>query len=433
MDKELAALLPLGARVSEQGRLILGGVDVADLAACFGTPLYVYDEETIRAACRAYHAAFGRIPYATGVHYAAKAYLATWLCRLLRDEGMGCDVVSGGELQIALAGGLVPEGIRLHGNNKSPGELRDALAAGIGCVVVDNDDERRLLDEIARAAGRRVPVLLRLSPDVGAHTHKYLKTGLLDSKFGLPIATGAALEALRRVLDSPALVLRGYHAHVGTGLFDPEPIVEGARRLRAFARETRTETGYWPGELSPGGGLGVASVRGERPPSVDGLAQSLAHALEDMRPRPRLSVEPGRSIVGRAGVALYTVGARKDIAGVRSYVSVDGGMADNIRPALYGAGYTALAATRMAERAATRVTVAGRYCESGDILVRDAALPPLAPGDLLAIPATGAYCLAMGSAYNAASRPAVVSVRDGVARLAQRRGSAADLFMYDVP
>ncbi len=433
MDDDLAALLPLGARVDERGRLVLGGVDVADLAARFGTPLYVYDEDTIRAACRAYRDAFACIPFATRVHYAAKAYLAAWLCQVLRDEGLGCDVVSGGELQVALAGGIPAAHIRLHGNNKSPGELRDAIATGIGCIVVDNDDERRLLDELARPAGRRVPVMLRLSPGVSAHTHEYLKTGLLDSKFGLPIATGAALGAVRQVLASPALALRGYHAHVGTGLLDPEPIVEGARRLRAFAYAAHAETGYWPDELSPGGGLGIPYVRGERAPSVRDLSQSLAQALEDMEPRPTLSVEPGRSIIGRAGVALYTVGARKDIPGVRSYVSVDGGMADNIRPALYGAGYTALAATRMTDRAIARVTVAGRYCESGDILVRDADLPPLSPGDLLAIPAAGAYCLAMSSAYNAASRPAVVTVRQGVARLAQRRGSPADLLMYDAP
>jgi len=432
IDPQLAALLPLGADVSARGHLSLGGVDVAELAATFGTPLYVYDEDTVRAACRAYVRAFAGARRANRVHYAAKAYLALWLCRLLREEGLGCDVVSGGELHVALTGGIEPSHIRFHGNNKLPGELRDAIAAGIGCIVVDNHDESRLLDELARPLGRRVPVLLRLSPGIDAHTHEYLKTGLLDSKFGLPIATGDALQAVRTALASPALTLDGYHAHVGTALFDPAPIAEGARRLRRFAEDTYAATGYWPRELSPGGGLGIAYERGDDPPPVRDLAVAIDAVLNGMRPLPALSVEPGRSIVGRAGVALYTVGARKDIPGVRAYVSVDGGMADNIRPALYGATYTALAATRMDEAATTCVTVAGRYCESGDILARDVALPPLVAGDLLAIPAAGAYCLAMSSAYNGAPRPAVVTVRDGRARLAQRRGTVADTLAYDM-
>jgi len=440
-DSDLAAILPLGALVDEAGRLVLGGIDVAELAARFGTPLYVYDEETIRAACRAYTNAFARHDPGNHnhVHYAAKAYLAPWLCHILREEGLGLDVVSGGELHVALAGGVPASAIRLHGNNKPPGELREALAVGVGRIVVDNADELRLLDKLATAAERRAPILLRLSPGVEAHTHHYLQTGLLDSKFGFPIAApdddpsrGAALRAVREALSLRGLDLRGYHAHVGTGLFEPAPIAESVRRLLSFAHLARRQTGYWPGELSPGGGLGIAYERGERPPSVAALAEAIARALGDGDPPLAVSVEPGRSIVGRAGVALYTAGARKTIEGVRCYVSVDGGMADNIRPALYGARYTALAATRMREPAAHTITVAGRYCESGDILVRDAPLPDLMPGDLLAIPAAGAYCLPMSSAYNGALRPAVVVVRDGVARLVQRRGTYDDLLAYDL-
>lgn len=432
LDAGLAALLPPGAGVSDAGHLTLGGVDTAELAARFGTPLYVYDEAAIRAACRAYVHAFTRDWPANSVHYAAKAYLAPWLCRILRQEGLGLDVVSGGELHVALSSGVPAARIRLHGNNKLPGELRDAVAAGVGRIVVDNLDELSLLEEIAAHAGRRVPVLLRLSPGIEAHTHEYLRTGLLDSKFGLPLAT-QALPAVRRVLAAPALELRGYHAHVGTGLLDPEPIAEATRRLLAFAREAHGATGYWPDEISPGGGLGIAYVPGDQAPPVAGLARAIFDAVESAAPRPALSVEPGRSIVGRAGVALYTCGARKTIEGIRAYIAVDGGMADNIRPALYGVRYTPLAATRLTEPASSLLTVAGRYCESGDLLVRDAVLPLLEPGDLLALPAAGAYCLAMSSAYNAALRPAVVAVHAGTARLVQRRGAMADLLMYDLP
>ncbi len=432
LDPTLVDLLPLGAAVDATGCLTLGGVSVAELAARFGTPLYVYDDGTIRAACRAYRDVFTTEQVGNSVHYASKAYLAPWLCRLLGEEGMDLDVVSGGEWFIAQAAGFPAAPMRLHGNNKGVDELRLAMDAGAGCIVVDNHDELRLLAEMAEAAGRRVPVLLRLSPGVEAHTHEYLQTGLLDSKFGLPIATGDALQAVQYVMKAAALDLRGYHMHVGTGLTALEAITEGVRRVVQFAQEARAQTGYWPREISAGGGLGIAYLRGEHAPSVRALGDAIARGLTGAEPRPAVSVEPGRSIVGRAGVALYTVGTRKRIAGVRDYVSVDGGMADNIRPALYRAEYTALAATRMNDRAVAPVTVAGRYCESGDILVRDAPLPALEPGDLLAIPAAGAYCLPLSSQYNGALRPAVVVVRDGEARLVQRRGVFTDLLTYDV-
>jgi len=435
LDPTLVDVLPLDAAVDATGCLTLGGVSVAALAARFGTPLYVYDEGTIRAACRAYRDVFTTEQPGNSVHYASKAYLAPWLCRLLDEEGMDLDVVSGGEWFIAQAAGFPAARMRLHGNNKDAAELRLALDAGAGGIVVDNHDELRLLAEMAEVAERRVPVLLRLSPGVEAHTHEYLQTGLLDSKFGLPIATGDALQAVQYAMKASALDVRGYHMHVGTGLATLEAITEGVRRVVHFAQEARAQTGYWPREISAGGGLGIAYLRGERAPSVralgDAIARGLAGARADL-PRPAVSVEPGRSIVGRAGVALYTVGTRKRIAGVRDYVSVDGGMADNIRPALYRAEYTALAATRMDDRVVAPVTVAGRYCESGDILVRDAPLPALEPGDLLAIPAAGAYCLPLSSQYNGALRPAVVVVRGGEARVVQRRGVVADLLTYDV-
>lgn len=432
LDADLAAILPLTAAITAEGHLSLGGVDVAELAARFGTPLYIYDEDTIRTACRAYLDAFTHERPENRVDYAAKAYLAPWLCRLLHDEGLGLDVVSGGELHVALVSGVPARDIRLHGNNKLPGELRDAVAAGVGRIVVDNHDELRLLAEVASRAGRRVPILLRLAPGVEVQTHDYLQTGLLDSKFGLPIATGDALLALRHALTVSALEVRGYHAHVGSGALNPEPIAEATRQLLAFAHAARHATGFWPAEISPGGGLGIAYTRGDAAPSVLELARALGNALAGASPRPLVSVEPGRSIIGRAGVALYTCGTRKSIAGVRDYITVDGGMADNIRPALYGACYTVLAATRMNEPPVRTVTVAGRCCESGDIVARDVLLPELQPGDLLALPAAGAYCLPMSSAYNAAARPAVVVVQGGAARLAQRRGTPDDLLIYDV-
>jgi len=431
LDPTLVDLLPLNAAVDATGCLVLGGVSVAALAARFGTPLYVYDDGTIRAACRAYRDVFTTGRPGNRVHYASKAYLAPWLCRLLDEEGLDLDVVSGGEWFIAQAAGFPAARMRLHGNNKDAAELRMALDAGAGGIVVDNHDELGLLTSMAEAAGRRVPVLLRLSPGVEAHTHKYLQTGLLDSKFGLPIATGDALQALQCALAAAALDVRGYHMHVGTGLATCEAITEGVRRVVQFAQEARAQTGYWPREISAGGGLGIAYLRGERAPSVRAWGDAIARGLVGAEPRPAVSVEPGRSIVGRAGVALYTVGTRKRIAGVRDYVSVDGGMADNIRPALYQAGYTALAARRMNDRAVAPVTVAGRYCESGDILVRDAPLPALEPGDLLALAAAGAYCLPLSSQYNGALRPAVVVVRGGETRLVQRRGVFADLLTYD--
>ncbi len=435
LDADVAALLPHGAAVDERGVLVLGGVDVTTLAARFGTPLYIYDEDAIRVACRSYINAFVRGSPANHVHYASKAYLAPWLCRVLRDEGLGLDVVSGGELHVALSSGAPAHDIRLHGNNKEHGEIRDALDASVGCIAVDGLDELRLVSEAAR--GLQAPVMLRFALGVQVETHPYLQTSLLDGKFGVPLAgegdPGADARAIvRAALTLPNLDLRGYHAHVESNLFDPAPVALTMRHLIALSRGLYEETGYWPAELCPGSGLGVAMVRGERAPAVEALAEAVLKEVVGAAPLPSVSVEPGRSIVGRAGVALYTVGACKDVEGVRRCVAVDGGMADNIRPALYDAAYTALPATKMTAPLVETVEVAGRYCESGDILVHAAPLPHLERGDLLALPGAGAYCLAMCSSYNGALRPAVVVVRNGEARLVQRRGSLADLLAYDI-
>ncbi len=428
----LAAILPLGATRNDAGHLVLGGCDCVALAEEYGTPLYVYDEATIRAQCREYLGGL-RAAYPDAlVIFAAKALGSPAIFQIVAQEGLGLDVVSGGELYAAQRAGVPLERVYFHGNNKSRTELEEALAAGVGRVVVDNLYELRLLAQLAAARGVRQPVLLRVGPGVEAHTHEYRKTGILDSKFSLPIVTGDAERAVAEALAAPGLELVGLHAHIGSQIFELEPYGETVRIVLQFAAEMQARHGLVLREFSPGGGWGIAYTEGDDPPQygeaaamVSGTVRAEAERLG--LPLPRLVIEPGRSIVGRAGVALYTVGAIKDIPGVRRYAAVDGGMADNIRPALYGAEYRALLANRADTGPVERVTIAGKYCESGDVLIRDADLPALRSGDLLALPASGAYNLAMASNYNMAPKPAVVLVRDGTARLIRRRQTYEDL------
>ncbi len=428
------AVLPASCAVTPEGHLSIGGRDAVELARRFGTPLYVFDEGEIRAACRAYRAALVDPWPANHIHYAAKAYLTPYLCRLLAEEGLGLDVVSGGELHVALVSGFDPALIRLHGNNKSETELEEACRAGVGAVVIDNLEEIALLATACRRMGRRQAVLLRLAPGITAHTHAYLQTGTPDSKFGLAIAGGMAAEAVRRCLQAAdALDLRGYHTHIGTQILEIEPFGLAAAALAGFAEAMDERHGYWPAELSPGGGLAIPYTPEEVPPQPAEFASALMAPITAMaarrgRPLPAVSIEPGRSIVGRAGVALYTVGNQKEIPGASRYVAVDGGMADNIRPPLYSARYTLLAANKvLAALEEQPVTVVGRYCEAGDIVAADVSLPPLQRGDLLALACAGAYCLPMSSSYNMALRPAVVAVHNGTVRLVERRATYADL------
>ena len=430
-------VFPNTAAVGDNGHLLLGGCDVVDLAAEHGTPLYVYDEETLRSICREFREEFQRRYPDTKVIYACKAFSNVALIRLLREEGLGLDVASGGELAVGLAGGVPVAEVYFHGNNKGRQELREAVSGGIGRVVVDNLYELHLLEEVAREAGRVQEVLLRVSPGVDPHTHAYISTGILDSKFGFPIETGQAEEAVRQAMASQHLGLVGLHCHIGSQLFETAPYVEAIRLTLEFAARMREE-GLELAEFSPGGGFGIAYTREEEPPSVAHFAQAITSAVErecqalGFSKLPTVIIEPGRSIVGPAGIALYTVGSRKDIPGVRTYVSVDGGMGDNIRPALYEARYEAVIGNRMAEAPRERVTIAGKFCESGDILVRDAELPVTEAGDIIAIPASGAYCPAMASNYNMAPRPAMVLVHEGAARLIRRRESYQDLMAADV-
>ena len=433
----LSGVLPLTAAVNEAGHLAMGGCDAVALAHEFGTPLYVFDEETLRHQCRQFQGEFRSRHPDTAVAYAAKAYLGRALAAILAQEGMSLDIVSGGELAIARSVNFPPERIHFHGNNKSEEELRQALGYGVGRIVIDNFHEMQLLNGLSQARGRRQKVLLRLSPGIDPHTHTHTTTGTLDSKFGIPLPTGQAEAAVCQVLELPGLEPVGLHVHLGSPIFELEPYRQAVDVVLAFAADMRERYGFDLEEFSPGGGFAVQYVEGQAPPSPAEYAEAIISALaeacrEYQLPLPRLVIEPGRAIVAQAAVALYSVGSAKEVPGVRRFVSVDGGMADNIRPALYDSRYSALVANKPLDQRRETVTIAGKYCESGDILLRDAELPPLEPGDILAMPAAGAYALAMASNYNASLRPAIVLVKDGQAKLMRRRETYDDLMRCDV-
>jgi diaminopimelate decarboxylase len=433
----LADILPLTAAASDDGHLTIAGCDTVALAREFGTPLYVFDEETLRHQCREFQVQFRSRHPDTAVSYAGKAYLGRALAALLAEEGMNLEVVSGGELAIARSVDFPPECITFHGNNKSDGELRESLACGIGRVAVDNFHELALLGRLAQETGKRQAIWLRLSPDIDPHTHHHTTTGVLDSKFGFPISTGQAEEAVAQALALPSLELVGLHAHLGSPILEVEPFQRAVDVLMAFAARMGQRHGFRLRELSPGGGFAVQYLEDVPAPSVAEYAEAVVTALRQAErahglPSPRLIVEPGRAVVSRACVALYSVGASKDIPGVRRYVAVDGGLSDNIRPALYGARYSALVANKLGEEEGERVTIAGKFCESGDVLLRDAFLPRLEADDLLAVAMAGAYSLPMSSNYNASLRPAIVMVKDGSARLIRRRETYDDLMRCDV-
>ena len=429
-----SSVLPLGAAVDNQGHLIIGGCDTVELARELGTPLYVYDEETVRARCREYRDALAAAYSDSLVLYASKAFSGPMLLQIVAQEGLGLDVVSGGELYMAHQAGFPMERVYFHGNNKGADELAMGLDLDIGRFVVDSFHELELLGHVAEERGRRAACLLRLSPGIDAHTHEYRKTGILDSKFGFPISTGQAEEATRQALETPSLELLGFHAHVGSQIFELAPYEEAVRVVLDFAVAMRERYGLQLREFSPGGGWGIAYTPEDDPLPAQAVGTMVGETVGAELARrglgePRLFIEPGRSIVGQAGVALYTVGGIKRIPGVRVYASVDGGMADNIRPAIYGARYEAIVANRAADPPEEIVTIAGKYCESGDLLIKDVELPGLRTGDLLAVPASGAYNLAMASNYNMALKPAVVLVRDGKARLMRRRQTYEDLLI----
>lgn len=421
-----------------RGEHTFGGISAVDLAAEFGTPLYVFDESTLRSRARYIRDTFAAAYDRSSVVFAGKAYLSPALMRILVEEGIGLDVVSGGEIYAGLVAGVPAESMVFHGNNKSRTELQEAIDAGVGLIAVDNAHEIDLLEAIAREKSREAPVVLRLNPGVDPHTHQKMRTGAADSKFGFPVGDGQAEAAAAVVCASPVLRLAGYHAHVGSQIFDPMLVERTIDEIMRFAAKIKARFGLAPDVLIPGGGFGVADDASGDDVSIDDWAATAARALrqgcaEHGFDEPRLIVEPGRAIIGPAGVALYEVGSRKHIEGVRTYVSVDGGMSDNIRPSLYGARYSAALANRDAAEAPEEiVTIAGKYCESGDILIQDISLPALLPGDLIAVPMAGAYCLAMASNYNLSPRPAAVLVHDGRVRLIRRRETYEDLLRPEV-
>jgi diaminopimelate decarboxylase len=429
-------LFPDTYEVNSAGRMSVGGCDLQELAQEYGTPLYVYDEATMRGRIAEFRDTLkSTYPGESLVLYAGKAFLTKQVAALVADEGAGLDLVSGGELYLAEKAGFPMERVFFPGNNKSLEEVEMAVRHKIGALVVDSLTEIEMLASMQGAD--RVRCTLRVSPGIQPDTHSFISTGQLDSKFGFPVETGQALEALRRLLAVPAADVTGVHAHIGSQIFDLSSYPAAAARVLDFLVGARDKLGFVARELSMGGGLGIAYTSDQDPPRPADFVHVIADAVnEGCSARglelPRLLVEPGRSIAGPAAVAVYTVGAIKEIPGVRTYVSVDGGMGDNIRPKLYGSTYEAYKVDAPGAPRDTTVTIAGRYCESTDILIKDAAMPALATGDLLALPANGAYSLAMSSNYNYNPRPAVVMVRDGRSRLIRRRETYDDLLLTDV-
>ncbi|MDR0249252.1 MAG: diaminopimelate decarboxylase [Oscillospiraceae bacterium] len=426
--------LPQCCSVSPNGRLLMDGLDVADIAREYGTPLYLMSEESIVSACRLFTDTLkAAYPGQSVTAYASKALSCKYILSLARREGLWADVVSGGELYTALAAGFDPRNIIYHGNNKTEGELTYALASGVGYFVADSTRELYLLDELSGKAGARPDVALRLKPGIEAHTHEYVQTGKIDSKFGIPMETDEALRAAEIAAGMKNISLAGLHCHIGSQIFISEPFVCAAQTLLRFAGQT----GLPLRDVNIGGGFGIRYTDSQTPEDISAMLAAAANAVvlaagEQGLPLPRLMCEPGRSVVGPAGITLYTVGGVKHIPGVRTYVSVDGGMTDNIRHALYGAEYTAALAERMREPPDAAVTIAGRACESGDLIGTNMPLANAKPGDILAIFATGAYNYSMASNYNRVPRPPIVVARGGRAEAVVRRETYEDLTRCDL-
>lgn len=427
--------LPGTMDINEKGHLTIGGCDTVELAHQYGTPLYVMDEMLIRQNCRNWQEALAEYPNSLPV-YAGKAFLTMAMVRLILEEDMGLDVVSGGELYIALKAGFPAHRIIFHGNNKTPEEVEMALTAGVGRLMVDNFHELFLINMTAARLGVTADVILRVKPGIEAHTHEYIKTGQEDSKFGFGLAGGQIFEAIKRLETMDHVNFRGLHCHIGSQIFSVEPYLHAVDVMMDLIRKIRAQFGIVVEDLDLGGGFGIRYTDEDCPLPPKAflgpvIARLQAKAKEFLLPLPRLMIEPGRSIVGEAGVTLYTIGAIKQIPGVRTYLSVDGGMSDNPRHALYGAKYEAVIANRANDRGGEFVTVAGKYCESGDILIRDLPLVRPKAGEILAVFGTGAYNYSMASHYNSATRPAVLFVRDGVADVVVERETYEDLLRHD--
>ncbi|MGE5654079.1 MAG: diaminopimelate decarboxylase [Bacillota bacterium] len=429
--------LPRGLCVNSAGHLEIAGCDTVDIAQQYGTPLYVMNEDLIREHCREYQQGFGGRYPRWRVLYASKAFLTTAICRLIEAEGLGLDVVSGGELYTALAAHFPPELIYFHGNNKTPDEIEMALRAGVGRFMVDSDYELELLNAIASRLGRTASVILRVTPGIEAHTHDYVQTGQLDSKFGISLAEDQIMMTVRQALALPHIGLKGLHCHIGSQIFELAPYRLAAEVMVELLHRIQREFGIALAELDLGGGVGIQYTDEDHPLTRGAFVETVIDAVTKACerhdfPLPELLIEPGRSLVGDAGITLYSVGSIKDVPSIRRYVAVDGGMVDNPRPALYGARYEAVVANKADQPRSERISLAGRCCESGDMLIKDITLAPVESGDLIAVFATGAYNYSMASNYNRLPRPAVVMVTEGQAHVVVRRESYSDLIANDI-
>jgi diaminopimelate decarboxylase len=425
------------ARINEKNHLEIGGCDTVQLAREFGTPLYVMDEQLLRENCRTYKNTLYDLYKNSEVIYAGKAFLTMAMCQLLKEEGLSLDVVSGGELYTAIKAGFPAKRIYFHGNNKSYDELKMAIECGVGTIIVDNFYELEMLKDLSKKYQHVVKLLLRITPGIEAHTHDYIKTGQLDSKFGFTLENGHALMAVENVLGMKFLRLMGFHCHIGSQIFEEEPFKMTIEVMLNFAKKLSEKYSFETRQLDLGGGFGIKYSDEDKPLSVKTYLTTIVENIKKCAERlglhvPKILIEPGRAIVGNAGTTLYTIGAIKDIPGIRKYISVDGGMSDNIRPALYGAKYNGIVANKAGTIPEEKVSIAGKCCESGDMLIWDIKLPRITPGDILAVLCTGAYQYSMSSNYNMLPRPAVVFVKSGNVKLTNKRETYEDLLRNDL-
>jgi diaminopimelate decarboxylase len=426
------------SRINQLGHLEIGGCDTVQLAQEYGTPLMVYDESAIRQKCQSFITAFKEKGVQAQVAYASKAFSSIAMCQLVEQEGMSLDVVSGGELYTALQAQFPAERIHFHGNNKTVDELEMALEARIGCFVVDNFYELNTLHQLASKRKQQVNILLRITPGVGALTHEYITTGQEDSKFGFDLSSGQVKEALKQAIDLSYYNVLGLHCHIGSQIFETEGFLLAIQKIVEFLDEIEEELNWSLSVLNLGGGFGIRYHEKDTPLDLKEYVYTMCDGVKKQwgkrnKPIPEIWIEPGRSAVGDAGTTIYRIGSQKEVPGIRHYISVDGGMSDNLRVALYQAKYEAALANRMNAENDKRVTIAGKLCESGDILIRDIDLPQAHEGDILAVSCTGAYGYAMANNYNRICRPAVVFVKDGEAKLVIRRETYTDIVKNDLP
>lgn len=426
-----------GAMEIESNELCIGGISCSDLVKEFGSPLYVMDENLLISTCKSYYDNFKCKENHNRVAYAGKAFLTKAMCKLVNEQGLYLDVVSGGELFTAYKAGFPLNKVYFHGNNKSRGEIELGVKLGVGRFVVDNLGEMKMLNEEAGKNNIKQDIYLRLTPGIEAHTHDYIKTGQIDSKFGFAPVGETIMNAVKLALDCENLNLKGLHCHIGSQIFETEPYKDAVEIMMNFMKEIKDQTGHIIPELDLGGGFGIHYTDEDKPRETKEYCEVILNKVDEVCSRlnierPILTIEPGRSIVGNAGITLYTIGAIKNIEGVRTYVSVDGGMTDNIRPALYGAKYEMAIANKIDEKANTRVAIAGKCCESGDIFIEDICIQKPEIGDILAVFSTGAYGFSMSSNYNKNPKAPVVFIKDGVVRLVSKRQSYEELLELEV-